>query len=377
MKYDNQLRYAVNIIEAYNGSTPLSSWLKEFFRANKQMGSRDRKTVSEMVYAYYRLGHNKYPSAAERIISAIAYTQQLPEITEYFNSKGQTVPTPVSDEVLQGIFPWHGLSDGINLHDFSRSFLVQPDLFIRTRPGRHETVLAKLNNAQTAFRNCGEFCIALPNTTKLDDVIVIDEDAVIQDKSSQQTGSFIKHVSAANLEAEPFSVWDCCAASGGKSIMTYDILSNINITVSDIRLPIIHNLESRFKRAGINQYSSFVADLTSDKTVLPDIKYNLVIADVPCSGSGTWSRTPEQLYFFKKEKIAYYQQLQKRIVSRVTPYVQQSNFFLYITCSVFREENEDMVDFILANSALRLHKKQLFEGYHEKADTLFAALFTN
>ena len=62
MKFDNQLRYAVSIIEEYDGRVPLSVWLKEFFRNNKQMGSRDRKTVSEMVYGYYRLGHIEFSS---------------------------------------------------------------------------------------------------------------------------------------------------------------------------------------------------------------------------------------------------------------------------------------------------------------------------
>ena len=57
MKYDNQLRYALNIIEDYKGEIPLAAWLKEFFRANKQMGSRDRKTLAELLYNYYRLGH--------------------------------------------------------------------------------------------------------------------------------------------------------------------------------------------------------------------------------------------------------------------------------------------------------------------------------
>jgi len=57
VKYDNQLRYAVNIISDYQGSVPLHAWLKDFFRDHKQMGSRDRKTVSNLVYAFYRLGH--------------------------------------------------------------------------------------------------------------------------------------------------------------------------------------------------------------------------------------------------------------------------------------------------------------------------------
>ncbi len=53
---------------------------------------------------------------------------------------------------------------------------------------------------------------------------------------------------------------------------------------------------------GIDNYKSFVADLTDNNDSVPETKYDLIIADVPCTGSGTWARTPEQLSFFKEEK---------------------------------------------------------------------------
>jgi len=102
----------------------------------------------------------------------------------------------------------------------------------------------------------------------------------------------------------------------------------------------------------------------------------MVICDVPCSGSGTWSRSPEHLPLFQEEKIVYYSSLQKRIVQNVIPAVKANGYLLYITCSVFKEENEDVVKFIQANSSLRLYKKEVLKGFDKKADTMFAALFT-
>src|SRR5690606_2536810 len=93
MKYDNQLRYAVGIIHAYDGRIPLSAWLKDFFKKNKQMGSRDRRTVAEMVYGYFRLGHNRFPGVEERIIAGMQYGGNLPEMLEYFRQSGNyTLP---------------------------------------------------------------------------------------------------------------------------------------------------------------------------------------------------------------------------------------------------------------------------------------------
>ena len=102
----------------------------------------------------------------------------------------------------------------------------------------------------------------------------------------------------------------------------------------------------------------------------------MIIADVPCSGSGTWARTPEQLYFFKEDKIEYYNKLQKNILSGVIPFMKPGGSLLYITCSVFSKENEEVVNYIVENHKLKLVKMELITGYKEKADTLFVALFT-
>jgi 16S rRNA (cytosine967-C5)-methyltransferase len=372
MKFDNQLRYAVHIIETYGGRVPLAVWLKEFFRNNKQMGSRDRKTVSEMVYGYYRLGHTEFPSIEERIKAFISISSNLPEVKNYFFADGKQA---INIE-YEKIFPFKELlSAGIDDKSYSRSFLVQPDFFIRVRPGHKTNVFEKLVTNGINYQVFDDNCIAFANSTKIETVLDINREVVIQDRSSQKTGSFMEQVYD-QVKNHP-AVWDCCAASGGKSILAHDVMENIQLTVSDIRKQIIQNLVDRFDRAGILNYESFVADLADPNSILPGTSYDLIIADVPCSGSGTWARTPEQLYFFIKEKINHYIDLQQKIVSRVIPAMKKDGFFLYITCSVFAEENEKMTEHILQKYALKLLCSELIKGYNEKADTLYAALFTN
>lgn len=377
MKYDNQLRYAVNIIRDYDGRAPLSVWLKDFYRANKQMGSRDRKTVSEMVYAYFRLGHNEFAEIDERILAATTLSGNLPEVTEYFRSNNTQLwhKSQAVDFFVSRIFPWkHFLSEGIDHEAFSRSFLSQPDLFLRVRPGKKEIVSQKLTEQNVAYKIYGDDCIAVPNSTRIDNIIDLNTEAAVQDLSSQKTGEFIKESESILRTKKPIEVWDCCAASGGKSIMAYDILHKMNLTVSDIRSTIIQNLKQRFRQAGITSYNAFVADLTNNNTSLPDKKYDLIIADVPCSGSGTWARTPEQLYFFRPERIEHYSQLQKNISLRVIDEMKSCGLLLYITCSVFAKENEEVVKFLTENSNLRLIKQQSIAGYTKKADSMYAAL---
>src|SRR5450432_2334874 len=87
MIIDNLLRYAVRILDAYTDDMPLQGWLKNFFRENPQMGSRDRRQVTEMVYCYFRLGHSlKNSSKEERIITGLFLSNQRKEqILEYIH----------------------------------------------------------------------------------------------------------------------------------------------------------------------------------------------------------------------------------------------------------------------------------------------------
>jgi 16S rRNA (cytosine967-C5)-methyltransferase len=103
-------------------------------------------------------------------------------------------------------------------------------------------------------------------------------------------------------------------------------------------------------------------------------QYSIIIADVPCTGSGTWSRTPEQLYYFDENKIEEYAALQKKILSNVIPHLDPGGYLLYITCSVFKKENEGAVNYIKQEFNLELVKMELIKGYEEKADSMFAAL---
>jgi len=85
--------------------------------------------------------------------------------------------------------------------------------------------------------------------------------------------------------------------------------------------------------------------------------------------------TGVSIYFFNDKKIDQYALLQKKIVSTIVAMLKKNGWLLYITCSVFKKENEDVVEFMRSNSELELIEMELLKGYEEKADTMFAALF--
>jgi 16S rRNA (cytosine967-C5)-methyltransferase len=157
--------------------------------------------------------------------------------------------------------------------------------------------------------------------------------------------------------------------------MTFDIGPKLKLTVSDTRESILANLKKRFSNAGIKDYKSLIVDLSQNKSEIKNLKSEIIIADVPCSGSGTWSRTPEQLYFFQERKIEDYSNLQKKIVSNAIAQLQPGGSFVYITCSVFKKENEEVAMYIKENFHLRLKQMEVLKGYDKKADSMFVALF--
>ncbi|HEY5465161.1 MAG TPA: methyltransferase domain-containing protein [Hanamia sp.] len=387
--YHRYLEYASGIISSYNGTQPFHVYLKKYFSTNKKHGSGDRKQITSLCYDYFRIcfGVSYDLSINEKLLLGIFLIEKNPTpFLEKLNPEwNKNIHLDMSDKIemvknifdLNKIFPFpNELSKEIAFQKFSLSFLIQPKLFIRIRPGYKNIVSGKLKSANISFEKINEDCLSFANNEKVSDILDIDKEAVIQDYNSQNTldavTSFIVH------QTSSVSFWDCCAGSGGKSILANDLLKNLKITVSDNRKLILDNLKKRFAKSGIKNYHSFVADLSV--SFPPEgIKagYDIIIADVPCSGSGTWSRTPEQLCSFSEKNIKMYSGLQKKILTNVAKFLNENGYLLYITCSVFKKENEEVVDFILKDLGLELIESKYLKGYEMQADTLFAALFKN
>jgi 16S rRNA (cytosine967-C5)-methyltransferase len=384
MKYFSHLNSAVEIIRLYDGRQPFHLYSKDFFKQNKKYGSKDRKSIAHLCYCYFRMGKTLTDKPiADRIITGLFLcsdktTEALQSLKPEWNKQlGMSVKDKCKMLSVEysslNLFPLlNELSDGIDQESFNLSHLQQPDLFIRIRPGYKDAVIKKLKQATIHYSMPAADCIAMANTTKIDAILEINKEVVIQDFSSQRVGELLSLVE--EHSRSPIKVWDCCAASGGKSIMAKDILKDIELTVSDVRESILINLKKRFAEAGITQYKSFIANLTKPGLSLRKENSQLIIADLPCTGSGTWGRTPEQLCYFDEKSIDGYSLLQKKITATIIPCLQKNGCLLYITCSVFKKENEDMVKFLQEKYRLELIKMEILKGYTIKADTLFAAL---
>lgn len=384
-RYHAYLKRAVSLLEQYDGNEPFSIYYKNEIAKDKKVGSTDRKLVRHYCYTFFRIGFAcAEVSIEERLLIAVYLIQGdtdplikvvCPEwVGEGTTTFEQRLALACPAFSWQAVFPLPvPFSMALTLEEWAKSLLSQPAFFIRTRPGKLQSVINKLEAASLSFKIISSSSLALPAATKLDTVLELNQDYVVQDLSSQRVGDFLKALLPNSIR----SVWDCCAASGGKSLLLMDQYPSLELTVSDVRPSILQQLKTRFKQAGIANYQSLLLDLTQQPFPTNKTFFDLIFADVPCSGSGTWARTPEQITKITATQLLAYTKRQQSILSRLPAALKSGGYLLYCTCSVFASENEEQVAWLQREFGFSLCKQALLKGMDESADTLFVALLQN
>jgi 16S rRNA (cytosine967-C5)-methyltransferase len=161
---------------------------------------------------------------------------------------------------------------------------------------------------------------------------------VIQDEASQLVAALAGHGAR---------VLDCCAAPGGKTLGIADRNPNAEIAAVELhphRARLLRKLLSvhdPVKGAGTGNIRVVAADARN----LPfAAKFDLVLADVPCSGTGTLARNPEIKWRLKPEDLADLQVRQLAILRSAMAQVAGGGRAIYSTCSLEREENEEVIE---------------------------------
>lgn len=387
MRFHSYLSSAAGLIRTYRGEEPLNHYLKNFFSAHKKYGSTDRRQISSLCYQYYRLG-KALPEIAveEKILLAHFLCSRAPADFLAFHRPGwnaaaassmeEKIKTGAPGLILQDIFPWENeCSSGISAADLAQSMLRQPLVFARIRPGYEKKVKQQLTDAGIVFSEPAPGCISTESATKLDAILHLNRECVIQDYNSQKVLDYLDTVPG---WASDIAAWDCCAASGGKSILLADkCRGRLKLTVSDIRSSVLANLKKRMETAGIRPYRVLQTDLDTENPELPAGMFDLIICDAPCTGSGTWARTPEQLFFFDTALLADYSRRQQRIAAHALTKLKKGGLFFYITCSVFKSENEIVVNHLKEKFHLQVLQMELLKGYDQRADNMFVAVLTS
>ncbi|MFM6952747.1 MAG: hypothetical protein ACKOXR_06400 [Bacteroidota bacterium] len=350
---------ASELIHGYDGSIPFHLYLKEKYRENKNWGSKDRKRYRACCYHFWR---NAYGVSRDNAADILTYLQT------HYPAENQTA------EQHPNILPYQAfenlLSQDLSPQTLQPWFQTEPVVWIRAIQGKESQVLKALAMQQIEPLALDGPTMAVSAQADLQ-TITTKGIAYIQDIGSQRAMDW-RNLALSALCTSDHKILDCCAGSGGKSITLLQNHPKAQIHCTDVRRNILENLQKRFQSLQLLAPKTQVLNLAEET---PSQPFHIVVADVPCSGSGTWRRNPENLHFFTLPEISLYAQKQQQILQNLAGAVVAGGYLVYLTCSVFRAENEDNVaQFLERHPQYHCIEQQFCGGKEHNGDYIYRAV---
>ena len=146
------------------------------------------------------------------------------------------------------------------------------------------------------------------------------------------------------LDVKPgMQVADICSGAGGKSLILADIMKNKGRILSlDTNKKKLLNSGLRLKRAGVHNVERRLVKPNWNVTGL-EKKFDLVLIDAPCSGIGTWSRSPDSKFSFSPKKLQELVNIQAELLLKGSLMVAPGGKLAYVVCSFLPEEGVDQI----------------------------------
>ncbi len=162
--------------------------------------------------------------------------------------------------------------------------------------------------------------------------------SIIQDEASQ----LVTYI----LDPKPGEqILDACAAPGGKATHMAQRMENQGeIYALDLSKGKLGFIEEMCQRLGIKIIKTINGDAAGSLLMFKGKRFDRILADVPCSGFGTLRRNPDLKWRRGEVDIQRMKALQFSILRNLSMYVKEGGILTYSTCTVFREENEEVVE---------------------------------
>jgi 16S rRNA (cytosine967-C5)-methyltransferase len=189
---------------------------------------------------------------------------------------------------------------------------------------------------------CSEEGVILDNSPPTSELPFLREgNYVIQDEASQMVTLI--------LDPKPGEkILDACAAPGGKTTHIAQRMENkgeilaVDLTQEKLRL-----IRELCQILGVKIVKTVKGDASRPLSAPKNLTFDRILADVPCSGFGTLRRNPDLKWRKGEEDIHRLSLIQASILSNLSQYLKKGGTLVYSTCTIFREENEDVVEAFL------------------------------
>lgn len=369
----DELARALKVILRFDG--PADVLMKLFFKSNPQLGMRDRGLIAEGIYdALRRYGTLRaamrpvHPDRAPRLAALAVLARQhgieaispsaigseegpLKNILAFDTTKA---PAHVQAELPQWMFD---LIDAQyeDAKDIYRAMTegAPLDLRVNLLKATREQVLEELarNGVEAHPTPMSPDGVRLPTKPGLTRWPIYQDGLVdVQDEGSQLIARLL-------TPRRREMICDFCAGAGGKTLAIGALMrSTGSLYAFDVNEKRLAGLAPRMRRAGLTNVHPIAIRSEQDPRVrrLAN-KFDRVLVDAPCTGTGTLRRNPDLKWRLSPEELERINAIQKSVLANAAKLVKKGGRLVYATCSLLKRENQDVVEaFLAANPGWRL-----------------------
>lgn len=379
-----RLAAAIAILDQVREGAPAERALTNWGRASRFAGSGDRAAVRDHVFDVLRcrgsfaaLGGGE---SGRALVLGLARAQGL-AVAALFTGEGHA-PAPLSAQEAARLaqpLPAEGALADLDWPDWLRPQL-QADLgaayaAVSARMRARAPVFLRVNLAR-GDRAAAQAALALEGIATRPDPLAetalevtggarrVQASAAYRDGLVELQDAASQAAIAQVPVAAGMRVLDYCAGGGGKALALAARAPKARIEAHDIDPGRMRDIPVRAARAGARISTVAPGRLGRD--------YDLVLVDAPCSGSGTWRRTPEAKWRLTPERLAELCTLQAQILRAAAARVAPGGRLLYMTCSLLDAENAAQVEAFVRETGWRVAEQRRFTPL-DGGDGFFAA----
>ncbi len=409
----NLLRMTSTVLaDVLSNTGPADVKLGLFFKQHRDLGTKDRAFVAESVYGvlrrkaflmYVAEGNDPRKLLLAYLIRVLGTSTR--DLNEVLNAQQKewalVIKAKKTEDMTKAekadLPEWfwdklvvqYGEEEALAI---ARSFHQQASLDLRVNiiKASREDVIAKFQSEKTEIKPTpyAPYGLRMPQKMTISKhPFFIDGKIEVQDEGSQLLAQLV-----APRRGEMIA--DFCAGAGGKSLAIGALMRNSGrIYAFDVSEKRLQNLGIRLKRSGLsNLHSQVISSEADPKLKRLFGKFDRVLVDAPCSGLGTLRRNPDLKWRQQPKDVEELTVKQTNILARASKLVKAGGRLIYATCSLLRDENEQIAEVFLqsnpefrlvpANSILAQQEIDLDTGEYLKllphlhqTDGFFAAVF--
>lgn len=341
------------ISEIFKDKIPADNIINAYVRERKYIGSKDRRFITETVWKIIRnrrkLVFDAGSNEPRRVLLTYLQDEDFDllcggeyglaplskEEKEWLKRRNEEVyPAAVEAECPDWLF------DKVKDIHLLKALNEPASADLRLNKGSRARVIEQLQGEGLYFVPTPYSPIGIRSAERvnLNNCVAYKEGVIeVQDEASQ--------LAAILADVRPeHKIIDYCCGAGGKSLtMAFLMTRQGKIQIHDINRSRLEAVKERAVRLDVKNLE--IIEEVGDRD------YDRFVVDAPCSGTGTWRRSPDAKYRLTPETLKELNKTQAELLEKAFNHIRRGGRVVYITCSILRDENEDIIEAFLSRHA--------------------------